>query len=110
MAALTRVSDVTGRVTYYLAVLAWALGNAGRDAEARAILAELHERAGREYVGPMLFAFVHAGLRQADRAMEWLLRAELNGSPIRVWLAYPLFDNVRDDARFEQLAGRLCRP
>ena len=107
--ALTRVVELTARTTYYLAVLAWAYGNAGRVEEAHSFLAEIHERAKGEYVGPMNIAFIHAGLRENEQAMEWLSRAEKERSPIRAWLGLPLYDNVRDDPRFKKLLGRLWR-
>jgi len=107
--ALSRVVELTSRTTYYLGVLAWAYGNARRAEDARNLLEEIEERAGKEYVGPMIFAFIHAGLREADPAMEWLSRAERERSPMRVWLGLPLYDNLRDDPRFERLVDRLWR-
>ncbi len=105
--ALTRVSEITGRVTFYLAILAWAFGNAGREDEARSLLDELHERSKSEYVGPMLFAFIHSGLRENDQAMEWLSRAIEERSAMRIWLYFPMFDNLRDDPRFPELLHRF---
>lgn len=107
--ALSRVVELTGRATYYLAVLAWAYGNGGLADEARTLLEEIQQRAGKEYVGPMIFAFIHAGLREVDAAMEWLSHAERERSPIRVWLGLPLYDNLRADLRFEALVDRLWR-
>ena len=104
---MTKVSELTGRATYYLAVLAWALGNASRADDARSLLEEFHERTKSEYVGPMTFAFIHSGLRGTDQAMEWLARAIEERSPIRIWLYFPLFDNLRDDPRFPELLQRL---
>ena len=105
--ALTRVSEISGRATCYLGLLGWAFGNAGREDEARSLLEELHERSKSEYVGPMLFAFIHSGLRENDQAMEWLSRAIEERSPVRIWLHFPLFDNLRDDPRFPELLHRL---
>ena len=107
IAALTRVSEISGRATYYLGLLAWAYGDAGREDEARSLLEELHERAKSEYVGPMIFAGIHGGLREKDQTMEWLARAVEDRSPIRVWLEFPLFDDLRDDPRFLKLQHRL---
>ena len=48
----------------------------GRQAaKAREILRELEERAQSAYVSPYHFAYVHAGLGDADRAMDCLERA-----------------------------------
>ena len=105
--ALTRVSEISGRATYYLGLLAWSFGNAGREDEARSLLKELHERSKVEYVSRMIFACIHSGLRENDQAMEWLSRAVEERSPIRVWLYFPLFDNLRDAPRFPELLRRL---
>src|SRR5262249_39209950 len=57
---------------FVAAALAHALGAAGEVAEARDILAELHQRAARSYVGAYDFAIVHLGLGEYDEAFGWL--------------------------------------
>ena len=47
----------------------------GRGTEARGILDGLYAQSEERYVTPVAFAMLHAGLREADRAFEWLDRA-----------------------------------
>ena len=61
--------------TIWLAQLGEAYGLAGNSAKARDILRTLEERAQSSYVSPYHFAYVHTGLGDAERAMDWLERA-----------------------------------
>ncbi len=80
----------------------------GRDAEARAILAELADQATKQYVSPIAFAMIHAVLGDNDAAFGWLDRAF---EERRGWLCYlkvePLLDTLRSDARFPRLLERM---
>jgi serine/threonine-protein kinase len=93
------------------AALAHALGTAGEAAQARAILAELHERAPRSYVGAYDFAIVHLGLGERDEAFRWLDKAVDERSS---WLAYlahdPRIDPLHGDTRFARLLERVGLP
>ena len=59
----------------WLAQLGEAYGLAGNEARAREILRTLEERSRESYVPPYYFAYIHAGLGEADRAMDYLERA-----------------------------------
>ena len=59
----------------WLAQLGEAHAMAGDEARAREILRTLEERARDSYVPPYYFAYVHTGLGEADRAMDYLERA-----------------------------------
>ncbi len=108
---LTRSAELAGRASFYVGLLAWAFAVAGREQEARMVLAELHERAKKEYAAPVNFAFVHSGLRENDQALEWLKRAEKEEhSAFRIWLRFPILDNMRDDLRFRDLLRRSGLP
>ena len=48
---------------------------AGNESRAREILQILEERSRDAYVPPYYFAYVHTGLGDAERAMDWLERA-----------------------------------
>ena len=80
----------------------------GRTTEARGILDGLYAESEERYVTPVAFAMLHAGLREADRAFEWLDRAV---DDRRGWLAYlkvePLLDPLRGDPRFGRLLERM---
>jgi eukaryotic-like serine/threonine-protein kinase len=80
----------------------------GRLAEARGVLDGMYAQSREHYVSPVAFAMLHAGLREADRAFEWMDRAVEDR---RGWLAYlkvePLLDPLRSDPRFGRLLERM---
>ncbi len=59
----------------WLAQLGEAHGLAGNEARAREILAELQRRALDSYVPPYYFAYVHTGLGETERALDYVERA-----------------------------------
>ena len=83
---------------------------AHREAEARKILQDLKERSQQTYVQPMWIAAIHAALGEKDQAFDWLQKAYDDRS---VWLVYlkiePMFQNLRQDARFAALLRRMGR-
>jgi serine/threonine-protein kinase len=96
---------------FVAAALAHALGAAGEVAEARAILAELHQRAPRSYVGAYDFAIVHLGLGERDEAFGWLDKSVDERSTWLAFLAFdPRLDPLRGDARFARLLERVGLP
>jgi tetratricopeptide (TPR) repeat protein len=75
VAELERAVAASPGNTLWLGQLGEAYAVAGNPAKAREILRELEERAQRGYVSPYHFAYVYAGLGDADRAMDCLERA-----------------------------------
>ncbi|HUF29242.1 MAG TPA: tetratricopeptide repeat protein, partial [Gemmatimonadaceae bacterium] len=94
--------------TYTQATLGYVLARMGREAEARAILAELEARAAHGYVSPVAFATLLIGLGDIDGAMEWAERARADR---RGWLAYlkvnPLLDPMRGHPKFDALVREM---
>jgi len=94
--------------------LGWAYARAGREPEARQVLATLRERRekGSGYVAPFLLAVLHEGLGEKEEALDWLEVAYEENDSFLVYVkhAYPRFDTLRDDPRFEALIGRLDLP
>ncbi|HUF50760.1 MAG TPA: BTAD domain-containing putative transcriptional regulator [Longimicrobiales bacterium] len=81
-----------------------AHARAGQKADARAMLALLHERARTEYVAAEYFAIVHTGLGEIDEAITWIERARANHSGAIAYLAVePLIDPLRGHPRFQRL-------
>jgi TolB-like protein/Tfp pilus assembly protein PilF len=111
IAAFKRTRSSSGSNPATLAGLGHALGGTGRETGPRAILKELHAISKRCYVSPYCFALVHAGLREQDRAFEWLEKAVEDHDVWLVWLkTEPRFDNLRSDLRFQDLLGRVGLP
>jgi TolB-like protein/Flp pilus assembly protein TadD len=61
--------------TMWLAQLGQAYGLAGQPEKAHEVLRTLHDRSKRDYVSPYHFAYVHTGLGETERALDWLERA-----------------------------------
>jgi TolB-like protein/Tfp pilus assembly protein PilF len=90
------------------ASLGFAYGMAGKEAEARAILDGLNALAKRRYVSPLYFAIVYAGLKDNDKAIEYLNKAFEARHPGLVLIRIePMFDGLRSDARFQELISRF---
>jgi serine/threonine-protein kinase len=68
----------------------------------------LNEAAKDQYISPMNFAMVYAGLNDADQAIEWL---EKSYQEHAIWMVFlksdPQFDNIRADPRFQNLLKRI---
>lgn len=90
-----------------LALLGHAYAASGKTAEARQVLADLHDLETRRYVSPYTVAAIHTGLGDKDQAFKWLERAYEERD---VWLMNlkvdPVFAKLRSDKRFQDLLTR----
>jgi TolB-like protein len=90
------------------ASLGFVYGMAGKQAEARAIIDQLDALSNRRYVSPLYFAIVYAGLKENDKAIEYLTKAYEARHPGLVLIRIePMFDGLRSDERFKQLIRRF---
>ena len=88
-----------------------ALALAGRTADAEALLAELLERSAREYISPKAFINLYTGLGDINRAYEWIEEAFRRRDSTVVFLdVVPIFDPLREDARFGEMLQRVGLP
>ena len=103
------VSDkVVAAETEASASLGFAYGLGGRQREARAILRQLETLSQRRYVSPLYFAIVYAGLKETDKAIDYLNKAFDARHPGLVLIRIePMFDGLRGDERFKQLIKRF---
>jgi serine/threonine-protein kinase len=88
----------------FSAQLGQAYAETGQPARAREILRELEERASRAFVSPYSLAYVHTGLGEHDRAMDYLERAyrERTGAVYGIKGSF-LFAPLRTHPRFTAL-------
>jgi eukaryotic-like serine/threonine-protein kinase len=90
------------------ASLGFAYGMADKQAEARAIINQLDALSKRRYVSPLYFAIVYAGLKDNDKAIEYLNKAFDARHPGLVLIRIePMFDGLRGDERFKTLIKRF---
>ncbi|HEY9283505.1 MAG TPA: tetratricopeptide repeat protein [Pyrinomonadaceae bacterium] len=100
--------ETSGGGLTFRAHLAYAYARAGRETEARRALAELEKTARRRYVSAYYFAVARLGLNERDAALERLERALEERAGFLAFLPVePVFDALRDDARFRQLVERV---
>ena len=92
-----RTVEVVKRLSLHLAWLGWAYGVVGRTDDARAVLAELLQRAVDEYVRTRTSAGFHAGLGESDAALDCFEAAVPDREPLLACCHLPPFDAVRDD-------------
>jgi hypothetical protein len=92
-------------------MLGYTYAAAGRENEARAISAELNDRAANQYVSPVLLAQVHLGLGAADKALDSLEKAyELRATDL-LWIGVrPIFEPLSADPRFQTIVRSIGLP
>lgn len=102
---------ISNRNPHMLAGLGHALAASGQTTGAREVLDELRARADRQYIAPFNVAMVFAGLGMKEEALDWLERAYEDRS---IWMifvdAFPLFDRLRPEPRFQALTRRMGFP
>lgn len=108
MATLEKGLALSPDNTLYLAQVGQAYGMVGRTAEAQAVLRRLEELSIRRYVSPYHMAYVHTGLGDKERAMDWLERAyqERAGGIFGVKGSF-LFTSLRGHPRFNALLQKM---
>jgi TolB-like protein/Flp pilus assembly protein TadD len=108
IASLERAVALSPGATLFLSQLGQACALAGDVKRARQILDEMHDRSTREFISPYHFAYVYAGLGEADAAIDCLERAfERRSGAIYGIKGSFLFYNLRDHPRFESLLRRM---
>ncbi len=107
-----RAVQLSQRAPFYLGALAEAYAVAGRQAEARELLAEIQQRARAHPSSVVLLASIEARiygcLGEREKALSKLRGAyethEVLLDEIRGW---PVYDDFREDPRFRELVERF---
>jgi serine/threonine-protein kinase len=100
----------TGRTGHALQTLGVMLAGAGRQDEARAILAELEERGRTAYVSPICTGDIHAALGDLDAAFACFEQACAMRVPTLHTLRFPSHDALRGDPRWATLVRQMAFP
>lgn len=107
--ALKKRVELTQQSLPALGGLGLAYARAGRRDEALKVLATLKDRAERETVDPIGFAWIYLGLGDQEAALDWLERA-YNERP-NIELAFintgPIWKPVRSHPRYVALMKKL---
>ncbi len=91
--------------------LGYAYGRAGDVVQARELLDELLRRSSERYVDPTFIAVVYAGLGDREKTFEWLEKAyEARSFELSWTRVLAVYDDLRDDPRFQDLTRRIGRP
>ncbi len=91
-----------------LAALARTYALAGRESDARKILAELNKASKTEYIAPYFFATIEGALGEKDQAFAWLEKGFDGRDPYLTRLRVDVaMDPLRSDARFKILLRRV---
>ena len=111
--ALQKAGQFSGGNSKVIALRGYLFAKLGRTGEAREVLNTLEAVSRDRYVPPYATALVHAGLRQADAAFEWLNRAFDAHDVHLVFLTGDVkWDAFRSDPRMIELlngCGFSCR-
>jgi serine/threonine-protein kinase len=108
IASLEHAWTLSPNSTLFLSQLGQAYAVTGNVDRARKILQELQDRAVHEFVSPYHFAYVYAGLGEADTAIDWLERAfERRSGAIYGIKGSFLFRNLRSHPRFKSLLQKM---
>jgi TolB-like protein/DNA-binding winged helix-turn-helix (wHTH) protein len=111
IAALERSLTRSGRHELPLASLAGVYGLVGRRGEALKLIDELKARARLHFVPSSLFAQAYIGLGEKNRALTWIERAYEEHDQGMVYIkAYPGWDSLRSEPRFQALVRRMNFP
>jgi serine/threonine protein kinase/tetratricopeptide (TPR) repeat protein len=105
--ALRHAADIGDSIWRY-AGLGFVYAQAGQPQEARKVLAKLQGIGQDQYVPPIYCAAVHAGLGEADQAIQYIQRAVTERNWQIAWLTVdPLWDTIRSDPRLHALQVEL---
>ena len=109
VASLEKAVEVAKRrQSHYVALLGGAYAAAGRRREALDLLAELTDRASREYIAPFHLAFLHIPMENADEAITCLEKACGERNALAWWpRTCPFYDPLRSHPRFPALLAKI---
>jgi TolB-like protein/DNA-binding winged helix-turn-helix (wHTH) protein/tetratricopeptide (TPR) repeat protein len=108
MTDFQRAVKISPGDTLALTGLGYGYAVTGRGAEAQKVLDKFNELSKEKYISAVFMAKIYAGLREKEKAFEWLEKAYEDRSIISVGYikTNPMFDPLRSDPRFADLLRR----
>lgn len=111
IAELQKAASISHDSPQMLGALGYAYSVAGQKSEAEKVLGQLMDQSKKQYVSPFYVAIVYAGLRENERALDWLEKAYQDRSNGVVFIKVdPQLDGLRTIPRFQALLRRLALP
>jgi serine/threonine-protein kinase len=103
--------NLSPKVDFLRGILGAVYAMAGEKESARQIVSELTDQSKEKYVAPIIISWIHLHLGDHESAFEWLNRAhEERSCTFSLGLGSSLYDPIRRDPRFADLAERLGLP
>jgi serine/threonine-protein kinase len=97
--------------SFALSTLAVAYGDTGRASDAAGVLRRMEELTNTRYVPPSSLAFAFFSIGDHDGAFGYLQQAlEIRDTQLLLWVAAPVADPHRSDARFQEIERQLGLP
>jgi len=94
-----------------ISLIGYALAKSGKQTEARAELAKLLKLSTERNISAFNIAMLYNGLGERDETLRWLVQGIEQRDPRMVFLKVdPKWNNLRGDARFQDLLRRLRLP
>jgi TolB-like protein/DNA-binding winged helix-turn-helix (wHTH) protein/Flp pilus assembly protein TadD len=110
IAELQKAVEESGGGSLYVGALGQAYALSGNRSKALQIIDELKNRSTKNYVAAFDIAAVYVGLNDRDSAMYWLDKAYEERTMRLEQITEPVFDGIRSDPRFINLANRIGLP
>ena len=70
----------------------------------------LVERSKTTYFSPDMIAELYSLIGNKDRTLEWIERAFMEHDPNLIYLLQPIFDILRDEPRYQEIAKKMNLP
>jgi tetratricopeptide (TPR) repeat protein len=106
-----KAADLSGNVPLILGFLGQALGRAGKESEARAMLTRLSDLSHTMYVPPSCFAWIHLAMGNLNDGFAWMDQAIDARDPMMMSIrTFPFLDPFRSDPRFQALLDKMKFP
>ena len=107
IAEFQKVRELVGSGPYGLAGLGYAYAQIGRKSEAEQILRELLQFLEQGYAVSYDIAGVYLGLKDKDKALDWLEKAYEERSIDRFAYMHPVWDELHSDPRFTAIMRKM---
>jgi DNA-binding winged helix-turn-helix (wHTH) protein/TolB-like protein/Flp pilus assembly protein TadD len=108
IAEYQKTREISGDTPQVTAHIAQALALSGKKSEARAFLADLKQRATRQYVPSYSIALIHIGLGEKEAAFDWIEKALADRSSEMIYFKVePMLAPLRSDPRYQDLLRRM---